>query len=51
MLTSCPSTPIGVRPDTRPMIVPVRIVLRCGVWNFGCTAENIAGSRPSRLIE
>ena len=51
MLTSWLSTPIGVSAEAEAIIVPVSIVLRCGVRNLGWTAENIGGSRRSRLIE
>jgi hypothetical protein len=29
---------------------PVTIVANDGVWNLGCTFENILGNNPSRLI-
>ena len=49
--TSSPSSAIGKKPATIAATMPVTIVVTYGVWNFGWTLPNTAGSSPSRLIE
>ncbi len=44
MLTSCPRTPIGVRPATITQAPLVTSVVRCGVWNFGWMRAVQAGN-------
>ena len=34
-----------------PTNTPVKIVVTCGVLNFGCTEAKTEGSKPSRAIE
>ena len=45
--TSSPRIPIGRQPAKVAASTPVMAVDMCGVLNFGCTAPNNFGSRPS----
>ena len=52
MLTSSPSTPIGVKPDASATIAPVMIVVTCGVLEARMNARRpTRGSRPSCAID
>src|SRR3546814_17372504 len=49
-LETSASRPTGKNAAKSATNTPVRTVMTCGVWNFGCTFEKNSGSRPSRLI-